>query len=116
MFFTYKSYDLRSFSELEQELLIGLLHQRSPRVDSFFAQEIRNELFGNMDLIAINMQRGRDHGIPGKNLKHFLCALCQFYILTPGYNSYRSACRVGKGTALTFDALKDVMRVSDVER
>merc|ERR1711963_227216 len=54
-------------------LLRGLVLDSSKAADSDFVDEVRNHLFeksdksGGLDLVAINIQRGRDHGIPGYN-------------------------------------------------
>ena len=62
--------------------------------DNVFAEDIVNHLFeqngpgSGMDLVAINIQRGRDHGIPG-------------------YNALRELC--GKPKANNFDDLNDTM-------
>ena len=68
--------------------------QKGEAWDDTFADDIINHLFemkGNekataMDLVALNIQRGRDHGVPG-------------------YNSYRDAC--GLKRASKFDDLID---------
>ncbi len=48
--------------------------------------QAKNGVFG-MDLSSLNIQRSRDHGVPG-------------------YNSYRELCQVGR-RARTFDEFKD---------
>ncbi|PRD20757.1 UNVERIFIED_CONTAM: Peroxidasin-like protein [Trichonephila clavipes] len=52
-------------------LLRGLVREKAASVDSYITDEVRNRLFQphnghyGMDLSAIGIQRGRDHGIPG---------------------------------------------------
>jgi hypothetical protein len=53
-------------------VLLGLASQRAERVDLKIVDELRNFLFGppgsgGFDLAALNIQRGRDHGLPGYN-------------------------------------------------
>lgn len=53
-------------------LLLGLGHQLAQRVDTRFVDDVRNFLFGppgsgGFDLFALNVQRGRDHGMPRYN-------------------------------------------------
>lgn len=53
-------------------LLRGLAHQVCQRVDSYIVADVRNFLFGapgagGFDLVSLNLQRGRDHGLPGYN-------------------------------------------------
>ncbi len=50
--------------------LRGLAKQPAQQVDAFIVDEMRNFLFGpasGFDLAALNMQRGRDHGLPRYN-------------------------------------------------
>jgi hypothetical protein len=53
-------------------LLAGLAAQRMQEIDGMVIDELRNFLFaqpgqGGFDLAALNMQRGRDHGLPDYN-------------------------------------------------
>ena len=53
-------------------LLRGLAAKRAQNVDSYVVDDVRNFLFGapgsgGFDLCSLNMQRGRDHGLPSYN-------------------------------------------------
>lgn len=53
-------------------LLRGLAHQRAQAVDARIVDAVRNFLFGppgagGFDLASLNIQRGRDHGLPSYN-------------------------------------------------
>jgi len=55
-----------------EPLLRGMAMQRAQRVDMHVVDTVRNFLFGppgagGMDLAALNIQRGRDHGMPDYN-------------------------------------------------
>ena len=59
----------------------GLLDDDMPDFDGSFVEDIMNHLFesdrgadGGLDLTALNIQRGRDHGIPGYNRYREVCA------------------------------------------
>lgn len=51
-----------------EPLLLGGTHQLAEAVDTVVVDALRNNLFekltGGMDLVAMNIQRSRDHGIP----------------------------------------------------
>ena len=53
-------------------LLRGLATQPAQEIDPYIVDEVRNFLFGppgagGFDLASLNIQRGRDHGLPGYN-------------------------------------------------
>lgn len=55
-----------------EPLLRGLAAQVCQRIDVFVIDDVRNFLFGNpdmggFDLASLNIQRGRDHGLPDYN-------------------------------------------------
>jgi peroxidase len=52
-----------------EPLLRGLANQRAQQIDARVVDDIRNFLFGRptrggLDLVSLNIQRGRDHGLP----------------------------------------------------
>ncbi|KAG1650757.1 Peroxidasin [Nymphon striatum] len=51
-----------------QEMTAGMLNEVSMKTDRFFTQQVTDNLFPSpgvkFDLIALNIQRGRDHGLP----------------------------------------------------
>lgn len=53
-------------------LLRGLAAQSAQEIDAFVVDDVRNFLFGppgagGLDLASLNLQRGRDHGLPSYN-------------------------------------------------
>lgn len=55
-----------------EPLLRGLAHQVAQEVDIYAVDDVRNFLFGppgsgGLDLPCLNLQRGRDHGLPSYN-------------------------------------------------
>ncbi len=54
--------------------MLGMASQPTEKTDRFFTKQVTRSLFTEnpphglgMDLPATNVQRGRDHGIPGKD-------------------------------------------------
>merc|ERR1719512_527595 len=60
-------------------LLRGMAEQGSQLWDNSFVEDLRNHMFesskgrGGLDLVAVNIQRGRDHGLPGYNKYREIC-------------------------------------------
>ena len=67
----FKPKVVRSSPDSLDRLVRGLLTEEPRAWDASFVATLRNHLFetqagrGGLDLVAINIQRGRDHGIPG---------------------------------------------------
>jgi hypothetical protein len=50
-----------------EPFLRGLAYQVAQEIDAYVVDDVRNILFGNQDLPSLNLQRGRDHGLPDFN-------------------------------------------------
>ncbi|KAJ8678537.1 hypothetical protein QAD02_014324, partial [Eretmocerus hayati] len=68
--------------EMIDEMTRGLVSTPMETLDQFITGEVSNHLFeikgiphSGFDLIALNIQRGRDHGLPGYNQYRALCNL-----------------------------------------
>ena len=75
----FKPMDMNS-SDTFDGLVRGLAEEEARAWDSNFVEDVRNHLFeaskdgGGFDLVAINIQRGRDHGVPGYTKYLEICA------------------------------------------
>lgn len=62
-------------------LLNGLTHQAASNYDQLFSHQVTRHLFrqpgqtSGVDLVAMNIQRGRDHGLPSYNRMRVTCGL-----------------------------------------
>jgi len=82
--FNGKKFNGKTMLDIEP-MILGLLHQKAQKVDGSFADELTNHLFTEHspkrhthfggDLVARNIQRGRDHGIPDYNTFRKICNL-----------------------------------------
>lgn len=94
----FQNVDLIHTGSLD-DLIRGLAYDPVGIVDHKFSQDIINHLFdgpiSSLDLIALSIQQGRDHGIPS-------------------YNEFRRVCKVGK--ARSFEDLYGTVSQENIDR
>ena len=99
VFFELANY-LQNNGDGMEQILNGLIQQAALKNDRFVSEDVTDFLFANngqhpgSDLIARNIQRGRDHGLPG-------------------YNDFRKVCQLPQ--ACTWDSAPDEISPSDWE-
>ena len=91
------------------QILKGVAGKRMQEIDPFVVTDLRNFLFvqegaGGMDLIAINLQRGRDHGLPSLNQAREALGL-------PAYQSFNAITSNATIAQALEDAYKQVDQV-----
>ena len=73
-FFSMEPYLAHNGDGMEY-VLKGILTQPGAADDRFVSEDVTNFLFPGVDLVARNIQRGRDHGLPGYNAFRRFCGL-----------------------------------------
>ncbi len=78
----FQNPDVTMEKDVIDEMLRGLLMTPMESIDNRITKEVTDHLFeergkrfSGMDLVALNIQRGRDHGITGYNNYRELCKL-----------------------------------------
>ncbi|XP_073952337.1 salivary peroxidase/catechol oxidase-like isoform X2 [Choristoneura fumiferana] len=78
-----------------EKILRGMVGQKSQGLDLNYDDDLREGWLGGLDVLAVDIQRGRDHGLPG-------------------YAQYRTLC--GLPAATTFQNFADVIPQETVDK
>ena len=94
--------DILRLSGMVDGLVAGLTRDKMESFDTGFVDDITNNLFdgdrNGMDLVALNIQRGRDHGLAG-------------------YNKYREICGLGRARSFSdFSRQMSVSRAQELQQ
>ncbi len=94
-------------------LLLGLASGKAQAIDTLIVDDVRNFLFGppgagGFDLASLNIQRGRDHGLPGLNAFRE-----SFFGAGSGYSTFLELTGGDAALAAAFDSVYD--SVDDVD-
>ena len=78
-FFNFDNLTMPPFGDADvsaaDAFMIGFARDKAERFDSYFSHTVREELFSGgmgeagLDLVALNIQRAREHGLPGKRAR-----------------------------------------------
>ncbi|KAJ8719042.1 hypothetical protein PYW07_016598 [Mythimna separata] len=58
-----------------EKILRGMISQKSQGLDFNYDDDLRHQWLGGLDVLAVDVQRGRDHGLPGYVQYRTLCGL-----------------------------------------
>ncbi|MEM7008154.1 MAG: peroxidase family protein [Thermodesulfobacteriota bacterium] len=92
-----------------EPILRGLAAQECQRIDSFVVDDVRNFLFGQpgsggFDLPSLNIQRGRDHGLPSYNDTKEALGLAR----AQGFEDVSSDPEIQERLASVYDSVDDI--------
>ncbi len=92
-----------------EPVLRGLSSQFAQAIGPFIVDDVRNFLFGNpdaggLDLAALNLQRGRDHGLPSYNDIRVEMGITR----ASSFNDISSDPRIVKRLATAYESVDDV--------
>ena len=81
--------EIKTLSSSADDVVNGLLKTLMQRVDAWYVDGMRNQLFqtstsSGLDIVALNIQRGRDHGLPSLNDWRVKCDLPKITSFTGG--------------------------------